>query len=45
MMKLLGLLYFRLKTTHEENYLEFIAKDKLRDKLNLEDGDTVSVEF
>ena len=33
------------RDTHEENYLEFIAKDKLRDKLNLEDGDTVSVEF
>ena len=40
-----GAIVFKAKTTHEENYLEFIAKDKLRDKLNLEDGDTVSVEF
>lgn len=40
-----GAIVFPAKTTHEENYLEFIAKDKLRDKLNLEDGDTVSVEF
>ncbi len=45
MMKLLELLYFQLKTTHEENYLEFIAKDKLRDKLNLEDDDVVTIEF
>ena len=28
-----------------ENYLEFIAHDKLRDKLNLKDGDIVSIEF
>ena len=32
------LLYFQLKPLHDENYLEFIAKDKLRDKLNLKDG-------
>ena len=29
----------------EENYLEFIAEDKLREKLGLEDGDIVSLEF
>lgn len=40
-----GAIVFPAKTTHEENYLEFIAKDKLRVMLNLEDGDTVSVEF
>ncbi|MCI6931507.1 MAG: CTP-dependent riboflavin kinase, partial [Methanobrevibacter boviskoreani] len=33
------------KTTHEENYLEFIARDKLRDKLNLNDGDKVTLEI
>lgn len=40
-----GAIVFPAKTTHEENYLEFIAKDKLRDKLNIEDGDVVSLEF
>ena len=36
---------FPAKTEHTENYLEFIAEDKLRDKLNLKDGDIVSIEF
>ena len=40
-----GAIVFPAKTEHTENYLEFIAEDKLRDKLNLEDGDIVSVEF
>ena len=40
-----GAIVFPAKTTHEENYLEFIALEKLRDKLNLEDGDIVSLEF
>ncbi|MDR2966692.1 MAG: DUF120 domain-containing protein [Methanobacteriaceae archaeon] len=34
-----GAIVFPDKTSHEENYLEFIAKDNLRKKLNLEDGD------
>ena len=40
-----GAIVFPAKTTHEENYLEFIAEDKLRDELSLEDGDIVFVEF
>ncbi len=40
-----GAIVFPAKTTHDENYLEFIAKDKLRDKLNLKDGDRISIEF
>lgn len=40
-----GAIVFPAKTTHEENYLEFIAECKLRDKLSLEDGDTVYLEF
>ena len=40
-----GAIVFPAKTEHTENYLEFIAEDKLRDKLNLEDGDIVSIEF
>jgi len=38
-----GAIVFPDKTTHDENYLEFIAKDNLRKKLNLEDGDKVKV--
>ena len=34
-----GAIVFPDKTSHEEHYLEFIAKDNLRKKLNLEDGD------
>ena len=40
-----GAIVFPAKTEHTENYLEFIAQDKLRDKLNLKDGDIVSIEF
>ncbi|MBR3113017.1 MAG: DUF120 domain-containing protein [Methanobrevibacter sp.] len=40
-----GAIVFPAKTTHEENYLEFIAENKLRDHLNLKDGDIVSLEF
>ena len=40
-----GAIVFPEKTTHEENYLEFIAENKLRDQLNLNDGDIVSLEF
>ena len=40
-----GAIVFPAKTTHEENYLEFIAENKLRDELALKDGDIVSLEF
>ena len=40
-----GAIVFPAKTTHEENYLEFIAEKRLRDELNLEDGDMVLLEF
>ena len=40
-----GAIVFPAKTTHEENYLEFIAENRLRNDLNLEDGDIVSLEF
>ncbi len=40
-----GAIVFPAKTTHEENYLEFIASEKLREKLGLEDGDIVTLEF
>ena len=38
-----GAIVFPAKTTHEENYLEFISKDKLRDKYNFKDGDEVTL--
>ena len=40
-----GAIVFPAKTTHDENYLEFIAEARLRDKLGIEDGDTVSLVF
>ena len=43
--KIEGAIVFPAKTTHEENYLEFIAEIKLRDELSLNDGDIVSLEF
>ena len=43
--KIDGAIVFPAKTTHEENYLEFIAETKLRDELMLNDGDIVSLEF
>lgn len=38
---IIGAIVFPDKTSHEENYLEFIAKDNLRKKLDLKDGDIV----
>lgn len=43
--KIKGAIVFPAKTTHEENYLEFISQNKLRDELNLNDRDIVSLEF
>lgn len=40
-----GAIVFPAKTTHDENYLEFIAENKLREELDLNDGDIVSIEF
>lgn len=40
-----GAIVFPDKTVHEENYLEFIAPDNLRDKLNLKDGDIVVLQI
>ena len=40
-----GAIVFPAKTTHDENYLEFIAEVKLRQELDLKDGDLVSLEF
>jgi len=40
-----GAIVFPDKTTHDENYLEFIAKDNLRKKLNLEDGNKVKLKI
>ena len=40
-----GAIVFPAKTTHEEHYLEFIAEDKLREKYNLHDGDSVHIQF
>ncbi|MBQ8016501.1 MAG: DUF120 domain-containing protein [Methanobrevibacter sp.] len=43
--KVKGAIVFPAKTTHEENYLEFITESKLRDELKLNDGDIVTLEF
>ena len=43
--KINGAIVFPAKTTHEEHYLEFIAENKLRDELSIEDGDIVLLEF
>ena len=43
--KINGAIVFPAKTTHDENYLEFIAEDRLRDELGLEDGDNVFLKF
>ena len=40
---IVGAIVFPDKTTHDENYLEFISKDKLRDKYNFKDGDEVLI--
>jgi len=39
----IGAIVFPDKTTHEENYLEFIAKENLRKKFNLKDEDEVKI--
>jgi len=43
--KIKGAIVFPAKTTHDENYLEFIAETKLREQLNLRDGDEVTLKF
>ena len=43
--EVMGAIVFPAKSEHTENYLEFIAENKLRDDLNLKDGDIVSIEF
>ena len=43
--EVIGAIVFPAKSEHTENYLEFIAENKLRDDLNLKDGDIVSIEF
>ena len=43
--KIKGAIVFPDKTTHDENYLEFISENKLRDELNLKDGDILSLDF
>ena len=43
--KIDGAIVFPAKTTHDENYLEFIAENRLREELDLDDGDIVSIEF
>lgn len=40
-----GAIVFPAKTTHEEHHLEFISEVKLRDELNLNDGDIVNIKF
>ena len=40
---IVGAIVFPDKTSHDENYLEFISKDKLRDKYNFKDGDEVII--
>ncbi len=43
--EIIGAIVFPDKTTHTENYLEFISKDKLRDKYGFEDGDVLKLEI
>ncbi|WP_409200157.1 DUF120 domain-containing protein [Methanobrevibacter sp. DSM 116169] len=40
-----GAIVFPEKTSHDTNYLEFISKEKLREKLNLKDNDKVNLKF
>lgn len=40
-----GAIVFPDKSTHEDNYLEFISKDKIREKLDLKDNDNVNLEI
>ena len=43
--EIVGAIVFPDKTTHTENYLEFIAEDKLRDKCGFKDGDELTIEI
>ena len=43
--KISGAIVFPAKTTHDENYLEFICEVKLRHEMSLNDGDIVILEF
>ena len=43
--EIIGAIVFPDKTTHTENYLEFISKDKLRDKYGFKDGDELKLEI
>jgi len=43
--KITGAIVFPDKTTHNENYLEFIAKDNLRNKLKLKDNDEIKIKI
>lgn len=38
-----GAIIFPEKTTHPEEFLEFVAEENLREKLNLRDGDEVVI--
>ena len=40
-----GAIVFPEKTTHEENYLEFISDENLREKYNLEDNDKINLKI
>jgi riboflavin kinase, archaea type len=40
-----GALVFPVKTQHPQDILEFIAKDNLREKLKLQDGELVNLEI
>jgi riboflavin kinase, archaea type len=40
-----GALVFPVKTQHPQDILEFIASEKLREKLNLTDGDLVTLDI
>ena len=43
--KIDGAIVFPDKTSHDENYLEFISDENLRKKFNLKDGDLVEIEI
>lgn len=42
---IIGAIVFPDKTIHNENYLEFISKDKLRDKYGFKDGDKLKIKI
>ncbi|RBQ23003.1 Riboflavin kinase [Candidatus Methanobinarius endosymbioticus] len=43
--EIIGAIIFPDKTTHYENYLEFIAEENLRKKLKLKDGNKVNLKI